>query len=302
MINSIFNDINNTKKYLYRNQHNNVNNFNIDTEESTLGKDIFEKSDQLTEEEKDKKMMEEAYNSMKNTIFSKNNRITKDENVTILTPDDPHKLAEDIVNASNQIDEYRKTPEGQELEHEYEQALKEEKSAKFQGKSQEELSKLSKNASDIEAKMYDNISGVPDSVKQGVMKMDNDVFYSGAVGKEYQLVKQKNDDLLSNNAKNYIDKLRQENQDTTICINDTSNFSINGDYIGYVTCIDKNLFELMANNQKHDDIWNKLVNNQYDNFDEVVSDISKSGDSTLANEFKTDVEDYNSRISRYYHF
>lgn len=293
MINSIVNTSTNITNYQSDKQNINPNTTITNAEKSTLSKDTFEKSSEPTKAEREQASLEKLYSYAKKSI------------TTILTEDqirsESEARANEVFRSIDLIEEYAKTPEGEKKGHEYENALKEEKSAKFQGKSQEELSELSKNSQDKEKSFLDNISGVSDWAKQGAMKIINTMYY--VTQKDLnQLVTKKNDESLSNSAKNYLNKLRQDNPDTAICITDSSKFSMNGDYIGYHTCIDKNLFELMANNQNHNDIWSKLVNNQYNSFDDVINDINKSGDNALADKFKSNVELYDSKVTKYYEF
>ena len=298
MINSVMNTSTNIANYQtdnnkYDKQNTNSNTTTTDSEKSILWKDTFEKSAEPTEAEKEQASLEKLYS------YAKNNT------TTILTEDQIRSKSEarakEIFNAIDLIIEYVKTPEGQAKEHEYENALKDEKNAKFYEKSREELSESSKNSQDKAQSLLDNISGVSDSAKQDAMKMINVIFYT-SLKDEYQLTTKKNDETLSNNAKSYLNKLRQDNPDTAICITDSNKFSMSGDQIGYHTCIDKNLFELMANNQSHNNIWSKLVNNQYDSFDDVINDINKSGDNALADKFKSNVELHDSKITKNYEF
>jgi len=295
MINSIINTSGNITKYSHENQPNKQSiNSNIITDNSdkyTLGKDTFEKSSEPTEAEKEQSSLEKLYS------YAKNNTT----NTTEIKMDSSSKLAQETCSAIDLVLEYTKTPEGQKKALEYENALKEERSAKFQGKSQNELSELSKNSYTKGLSLFDDISDVSDTAKQNAMSIINVINYR-SLKEGYQLTTKTNDESLSNNAKNYLSKLRQDNPDTAICINNSNNFSMSGDHVGYYTSIDKNLFELMSNNQNHGDIWSKLINNQYDNFDNVINDIYKSGDSTLANEFKSNIEDHKSKITKYSDF
>ena len=294
MINSILSNADSIIKYSYENQPNkqcnDSNTSTLNAEKNTLGKDTFEKSDEPTIAEKEQSSLEKLYSYAKNNTT----KILTQAQIDSTT----ESRVKEALSAFDSIIEYVKTPDGQKKGHEYENALKDEKIAKSQGKSQEELSELSKNSYTKEMSFLDNISGVSDSAKQVAMKMIN-VISSSSLKEGYQLITKKNDESLSNNAKNYLSKLRQDNPDTAICINNSNNFSMSGDYVGYYTNIDKNLFELMSNNQNHDDIWSKLINNQYDNFDSVINDIYNSGDSTLANEFKSNTEDHKSKITKY---
>ena len=318
-------------------QSNSVSISTDDTKNVLLGDDTFEKSEEPTEAEKEQVALEKIYNNAKNktTNLAENQISTKSkavEDYTIkvlesflhrklnttfgttidssnVTTLDPINLTAEeqirkifggddmntVNNAADQQCQYERTPEGQKFEHEYEEALKEQKSAKFQEKSEEELSKLSNNSYEKEIALYEHMSGVSELTKQFFMKTD--IYSYKSTASLHQMATKKNDDLLSNNAKNYLNKLRTDNADTAICINDSNDYSMNSDYIGYYACFDKNLFELMANNKDHDDVWTKMINNQYDTFDDVISDINKSGDSSLASK----LQDYNSKISKKYH-
>lgn len=358
MVSSISNNTNIITKSSYENKSNSASTSTDDTLMTTLGKDTFEKSEELSDAEKEQVALEKLYNYIKSKRKLDNEKIkeptekqqaaleklyndekNKTTDISEKQMSAESKLAHDkflkslesfihpkkiefvpedmnsfkitklnildddddaINNAFDQLSQYERTSEGQKVEREYEKALKDEKSAEFQGKSKEELLDLSKNSYEKGMALYEHMSGISESSKQVILKIMQDFNYKKN-GDLYQLITNKNDDLLSNNAKSYLNKLRTDNPDTAICINDSNNFSINSDYVGYYTCLDKNLFELMANNKGHEDIWSKIINNQYNTFDDVISDIYKSGDSTLASKFQTNIEDYSGKISQHYH-